>query len=323
MNSAFTPALGARMWGRSAYQYPGRWLGTGNRCGHNPLKGEFERYQAPSTRRKHPIIIQKLLEGARAYYQAPQLLPTLMNLSGKANQDGNPRCNRSEARAAECLVMEAIIQYTEFASLRVGTPRSDGGFIPRSCAEIARVAGLLAPDSTDEHPEPSTRFWRAFTRLKVAGMFTVTRQYETKPDGSKRARPAIKAVSMQFLVALGRTGYQKLKAFRDRCSNQVKKLRRKHREQFPAEHDAQQARQKLATKQTSETGIEALMQKQRRGRRDMPDANVERERQREYSRAKLDYMNEIMANNPGARDRDVLELVNLKYPPYDVWRSRQ
>ncbi|MEQ5769992.1 hypothetical protein NFH98_20690, partial [Halomonas sp. H33-56] len=244
MDAAVETATCARMWGRTPYKHPGNWLGTGNRCGHNPERGEFDRYAIPETRRL-PRVQQQLLEGARDYYHAPGILPTLSNLSGKANADGSPRQNRSEGRAAESLVLSAIINHLDFASLRVGTPKPDGTFVSRSCGELARVAGLLAPNSDPDHPEPSQRFWRAFRRLKIAGAFTVHKQYEERPDGSKRARPAIKAVSMQFLVCLGKVGYQKLKEFRTWASNKLKKLRRKHRERFPEANDAAQARHRV------------------------------------------------------------------------------
>lgn len=311
-------------WGRSTYTHPGRFWGTGNRCGHDPAKGEFERYQAPEMKRELPRVMQKLLEGARAYYEAPSTLPTLSNLNGKANADGNPRCNRSEARAAESLVLSAIITHTDFATLRVGTPTQDGGFIHRSCGDLAKVAGLLdAKHSTDDHPEPSQRFWRAFRRLKLAGAFTIHQQYETLADGSKRARNAIKAVSFQFLVALGKVGYEALKKFRTWCSNRLKKSRAKHREQFPEQYDAAKARHHVATKQVSETGIKTHLPKVRRGPRDIPDANSEKEQQRHYSRMVNDYFTHVASNNPGASAAEIRALVRKKYPPYEVWRDAQ
>lgn len=323
MDSTQHPAAGTLTWGRSTYTHPGHFWGTGNRCGHDPAKGEFERYQAPTTR-KLPSVMQKLLDGVRDYYNAPSTLPTLSNLNGKANADGNPRCNRSEARAAECLVLSAVITHTDFASLRVGTPTQEGGFIHRSCGELARVAGLLDDKaSTEQHPEPSQRFWRAFRRLKLAGAFTVHQQYETLADGSKRGRPAVKAVSFQFLVALGKVGYAGLKSFRDWCTKRLKKARAKHREQFPEQSDAVKARRFVATKQTSETGIKTHRPKVKRGPRDLPDANNEKEQQRHYSRMVNDYFAQVASNNPGASEAEIRALVRKKYPPYDVWRDSQ
>lgn len=315
-----TPLL---RWGRAEYQHPGHWWGTGNRCGHDPLKGEFERYQPPETQRALPKVQQMLLDGVREYYEQPRILPTLSNLSGKANNDGSPRSNRSEGRAAECLVLSAIIQYADFASMRVGTPRPDGAFLPRSCGELAKVAGLTEPGCDPSYPQPSQRFWRAFRRLKLAGAFTVHQQYETQPDGSKRARPAIKQLSMQFLVCLGKVGWQKLKEFRTWCSNKLKKLRRKHREQFPEQHDAEQARRQMATAQAAEEGIQTRLPIKRRGRRDTPDADPDLEAQRRYNREINDYFAHVMANNPGASAAEVRELVRLRYPPYEVWLQQQ
>ncbi len=306
-------------WGRSTYTHPGLFWGTGNRCGHDPVKGEFERYCAPQTKRQPPKLLQALVEGAQAYYKSPALLPMLANLNGKANADGNPRCNRSEARAAESLVLSAVIQYTEFASLRVGTPLPDGGFKHRSCAELARVAGLLAPGSTPEAPEPSQRFWRAFRRLKIAGAFTVHKQYEQRPDGSKRARPAVKLLNADFLLALGKVGYQRFKEFRDWCSNRIKKARKKYRQQFPAAADAAEARRRLAM---AGGGAKAL-RKQRRGKADMPDANDELEAQRRYNREAAAYSAQVVRDNPGASYAEINQLVRIKYPPFQEWLDRQ
>ena len=308
-----------RRWGRVPYEHPGKYWGTGNRCGHDPAKGEFDRYCQPLKKGRLPATLQALVDGAKAYYTSPGLLPTLANLNGKANADGNPRCNRSEARAAESLVLSAIIQFTEFASLRVGTPLADGGFKHRSCAEIARVAGLLAPGSTPEAPEPSQRFWRAFRRLKLAGAFTVHLQHEVKADGTKRARPAVKLLNPDFLIALGRVGFQKFKEFQSWCYNKIKKARRQYRERFPKAHDAAEARRRLAV---AGSGPKA-MQKQRRGKADLPDANDEKELQRRYNREAAAYFAEIVTNNPGASYAEVNKLVRIKYPPYEEWLDRQ
>ncbi|OSM50305.1 plasmid replication protein repA, partial [Aeromonas salmonicida subsp. salmonicida] len=91
-----------------------------------------------------PHFIQTLIDKVRDYYAKPSLLPTLANLSGKINKlSGKPRQNRSEAREAESLVMQAILSRTDFASLRVGTPLPDGRFIHRTMVEIATIAGMV------------------------------------------------------------------------------------------------------------------------------------------------------------------------------------
>ena len=316
MNAALQPTCARLMWGRSAYPHPGKWLGTGNRCGHDPLKGEFHRYSTPETRRSLPKVQEKLLEGVHEYYRNPEILPTLSNLSGKANSDGSPRSNRSEARAADCLVLSAILQHTEYATLRVGTPQPDGSFVPRSCGELAKVAGLLEKGCDPERPEPSKRFWRAFERLRLAGAIKVHRQYEVLEDGSKRARPAIKNLSFQFLVCLGKVGFAQLKKFRDHCSNRLKKVRRQYRERFPAKGDAAQARRNLVVGQAGEgIDIKSLLPPVKRGPRDLPMANQDKQAIKNDSLDQLAFIAEVKRANPGATDAQVLELMRKKYPP--------
>lgn len=253
-----TPHMGAStiMWGRTPYPHPGLNLGTGNRCGHNPNRPEFHLFSEPDWSTSIPHVMRKLIEAVKGYYYAPlSTLPSLGNLNGRRNLNGDPRKNRSEARAAEVLVMRAILYFTEYASLRVGTPRADGSFVPRSCTELARIAGLLkAKASPEEQDEPSKRFWRAFSRLRLAGAFDVYLQYEQKPDGSKRARPAIKHLNLNFLIALGAVSYEQLKKFRTHCSNMLKKSRREHREKFPTATDAATARDELRRAQ-GERGV--------------------------------------------------------------------
>lgn len=312
----------ALRWGKAAYPYPGKFWGTGNRCGHDPQKGEFERFNKPTTQRELPKAQQKLLELVQRYYESPAMLPTLSNLNGRRNLDGNPRSNRSEARAAESLVLSAIIQHLDFASLRVGTPRPDGTFKPRSCGELAKVAGLLAPGCDPSYPQPSERFNRAWRRLKLAGAFTVHQIAVKRPDGSTRARPAIKHVNEDFLVALG-IGYSKLKELRDWASRSLKRAKKRFAEQFPGEGDAKKARANLVTGKIAGGGGRSYMPKDRRGPRDTPDVNPSKQRQREYSQEVLRWTAEVSANNPNASPREVRELVNKKYPPYQVWLAQQ
>ncbi|WP_110644113.1 plasmid replication protein repA [Salinicola sp. CPA57] len=312
----------ALRWGKAAYLHPGKWWGTGNRCGHDPQKGEFDRLNRPTTQRELPKAQQKLLELVQRYYESPAMLPTLSNLNGRKNLDGNPRSNRSEARAAESLVLSAIVQFLDFASLRVGTPKPDGTFKPRSCGELAKVAGLLDPKCDPSYPQPSERFWRAWRRLKIAGAFTVHQIAEKRPDGSTRARPAIKHINQDFLVALG-IGYGKLKEMRDWASRSIKRAKKRFAEQFPGEGDAKKARANLVTGKIAGGGNRSYMPKERRGPRDTPDVNPEKQRQREYSLMVNRWTAEVAQNNPNASPREIRDLVNKKYPPYQVWRDQQ
>ncbi|KGK18199.1 hypothetical protein, partial [Vibrio navarrensis] len=235
-----------------------------------------------------PHVIRKLHEKAVSYYDSPKLLPTLATLNGKTNQDGQPRLNRSEAREAEVLVLCAILNMTEYATLRVGTPLANGDFIPRSCAEIARVAGLVREDG-----DPSQRFWRAFRRLKLAGAFSVHRQYQEMPDGSKRARPAIKNLNFHFLVSLGAVGYEQLKKFRTWCSNKLKQVRIKYREEFPTQNDAKHARNRLRMGQLAK-GVNTHTFKTKRTK-SVADSDQTKELRRQFNLEQIEATSELLS----------------------------
>lgn len=307
------------MWGRSRYPHPGKFLGSGNRCGHNPDNPAWNLFSPPETKKDIPHVMRKLLEGVRAYYSKPDTLPTLSNLNGKRNADGNPRLNRSEAREAEALVMGAIIHLTEFSTLRVGTPLPNGGFVPRSCTDIAIVAGLVDASTPDE-VRPSQRFWRAFRRLKIAGAFEVHRQYEEREDGSKRARPAIKNLNMHFLVAIGRVGYDALKKFRTWCSRKLSGSRAKYVEQFPEARDAEFANRRLREAQWS-IGVKTNTRKPV-NQPTLPDSNKRREMQRQYNIDMAKYACELLSEHPG-KEAWVQSQVRSKYPPFDEWFKLQ
>lgn len=317
-----TPMLGrpSVMWGRMPYPYPGENLGTGNRCGHNPNRPEFHLFRDPDWMAGIPHTIRKLMEAAKLYYDAPlATLPSLANLNGRRNKSGDPRKNRSEARAAEVLVMRAILLMTEFASLRVGVPKPDGGFIPRSCTELAAVAGLLKKKAApEEDDEPSPRFWRAFRRLRKAGAIDVHLQYEEKPDGSKRARPAIKRVNPHFLIALGAVSCEALERFRTYCSNQLKKLRRGYRAEHPTKSDAAAARDSLRRSQ-GENGVQTFALGNRR-----QAARLKATGRDVYQAELLAYQADLAKRQPDLSARDIARRVMREFPTFTEWeRSRQ
>lgn len=304
-----------RLWGRIAYPHPGKWLGTGNRCGHQPCSPAWHLLQAPETKKPLPYFIQDLLERVRHYYAQPTLLPTLANLSGKINKlSGKPRQNRSEAREAECLVLEAILSRTDFASLRVGTPLPDGRFIHRSMVEIASIAGMIDKATG----LPAQRFWRAIRRLKIGGAIDVHLQYETLKDGTLRARHAIKTVNMHFIVALGRISYEKLKAFRTRCSKALKKDADAHKQQFPDIHDPEIANRRLRD-QLREKGIKTTPPPSADKSPVMLDRDKRKELQRQYSKAQLEFATNLYGQYPGRTEAWYSEQLRRAFPSLDDW----
>ena len=306
------------MWGRAHYPHPGKWLGTGNRCGHRPGSPAWHQFNEPETRKPLPHFIQTLIDKVRDYYAKPALLPTLANLSGKINKlSGKPRQNRSEAREAESLVMKAILSRTDFASLRVGTPLPDGRFIHRTMVEIATIAGMIDKATG----LPTQRFWRAIGRLKIGGAIDVHQQYETLEDGTIRARPGIKTVNMHFIVALGRISYEKLKAFRTHCSKALKRDSDAHKQQFPNMHDPEIANRRLRDQQR-EKGIKTNRPPSTDKSPVMHDRDKSKELQRQYSKAQLEFATNLYGQYPGRTETWYGEQLRREFPNLDDWIAR-
>ena len=312
--------LSPLMWGRTQYPHPGKHLGTGNRCGHDPRNPSWDRFKTSDEWRNPPKFIQRLMDGMTAYYSAPERLPTLFNPRGKTNQDGSLRRNRSEAREAESLVMNAILRLTDYTTLKVGTPLPDGGFINRSCTEIARVAGFLDTRNPDQ-PEPTQRFWRAFRRLKLSGAFDVHVQYEELADGSKRARPAIKNLNRDFLVLIGRTSYAKLEAFRKQRSDHFKQLRAEWVERNPdlvaSQNDGKTALDRLRSKQ-----IFAPLAKAMKGK---PKAapTPQQPQDEQYSRQQNEFLAKLMGDQPGKPSSWYIDELKRAFPSLEQWKRQQ
>lgn len=229
---------------------------SGNRCGHKPAEPKWDLFILKGKFR--PRQVESLQKGFVDYYSNPWLLPTLATLSERKKNNGDAWQNRSEGREADVLVGNTILSFTEYASLRIGTPKKDGDFVNRSCREIAAHCGLSAIRTAAETaagilPSPSQRFWRSFRRLRAAGMFTVHRVYEVvghDDDGKSimRGRPAIKCLDQDFLLCLGRLDLSRLIKFRERCSKTLKAERDLYAREIHNTDDAKQARNRTKFK---------------------------------------------------------------------------
>lgn len=213
-------------WGRTLYPYPGEYLGTGNRCGHDPARLATDRLSLPEVKNGHRVrVIDRLIKRAQEYFADPASVPLLTYLDKKKNRDGSYRQNRSEGREAQSLVMSAIFAAIDLKSLRVGNYTQRGDFYNLSFFEIASRCSMLVPSKDPENPLMiCSRFWRAVKWLKRAKVIEVYEQYEETPDG-KRGRPAIKTVSEKFIRALGGFTKAALKNARDKSSRKVAKYR--------------------------------------------------------------------------------------------------
>jgi hypothetical protein len=310
----------ARMWGRSAYPHPGKWLGTGNRCGHNPLKPKWNLFQIPKTKKREPSTQKKLMKGAHDYFYSPSRLMTLMNLNGRQNEDGSPRQNRSDGREPEALILLSILSYTDYASLRVGTPLPNGDFISRSCGEIAQRAGMLDASCDPAYPYPNKRFWRAWRRLKLAGAFKVHEQFEEVAPGVKRARVAIKNLNLDFLVSLGRVGYAEMKRFRDWCSGKITKARAIYEQQNPEASDAKAASRRVQLA-AEKAGIKTHA-KVKKASKVIEDSDQDKRLKEKYSRDRLAYQKELFEKSSDLGFAEIKRRVDRRYPPFEVWRKK-
>ncbi|MNM35034.1 hypothetical protein D3C81_457000 [compost metagenome] len=315
-------------WGRRAYQHPGEYLGTGNRCGHKPEQLAEDRLALPQVRGGFYLKIQQqLIDAAKRYFYAPRELTLLSNLSRKRNHDGMPRQNRSEGREAQSLVLSAILSMTDFASLRVGTPMADGSFRSRSCDELARACGLTRPSRDPEHPEPvaSGRFYRALAQLKQAAAITLYEQYEVKEDGSKRARVAIKTVSESFLIVLGRLSFAAFRAFRDECSKKLRKFRNNWRHANPQVNDVIAAGNAVQREQQARGLPWSRALPKRKNRAPRPEVDPVQQLKDDYAQHVQDIEAKIADKYPGIRIgmRDRLKLfAELGGMTWDAWLRR-
>lgn len=214
------------MWGRTPYRYSGKNLGTGNRCGHDPQTLAVSRLNLHQPSGGNwPRLIQASINRIQAYFNDAEALTPLAHLSGKNNQDGTPRQNRSEAREAQALVLSVIFTYLDLKSLRVGYYTNAGVFVSISFLDIARGCGMTChiKDRENEGQRkevPNSRFWRAIRDLKKAGAITVFEQYEEK-DAGKRALTAIKRFSNKFLALIAGWSLKRVDKARSRASGRV------------------------------------------------------------------------------------------------------
>ncbi len=213
-------------WGRKEYKYPGLYLGTGNRCGHDPQTLAVDRLDLHAPKGgKWPRLIQAGITRIQAYFDNAKALEPLAYLSNKRNKDGSMRQNRSEARESQALVLSVIFTYLDLKSLRVGYYTNTGAFVSISFLEIARrcdmTCSIKDPENEGEFKEvPTSRFWRTVRDLKSAGVIDVFEQYEEK-DAGKRALTAIKTFSAKFLRLIVGWTAKRIEKARQRAHQRV------------------------------------------------------------------------------------------------------
>ena len=174
----------------------------GNFCGHQPDAPRLELVR-PTTAKARPGILRELQGRVRQYYSAPRYIPSLNAANGSKRQQ------RSERREACLLLLNAILEFTDLASLRCGVPTS-AGFISLTLDYLVQYTGLNI-----------RRAERAMADLKRANLLTVSQPRQLQDDGSWRGLAAVKAVNALLFTAFGL--YERLRHERDRATKRLAK----------------------------------------------------------------------------------------------------
>lgn len=157
---------------------------TGNRCGHDPRQ--------PQLRPAHPIrkgkgglprILSLAAERAKAWFRHPAKCPPLSRPGRKI---------RSERREALQIVIETILSHLDLASLCLGTPTLDHGFIDVDMRTLVATAGI-----------GQRRVERAIALLKQAGFIEVTQPRTQNEHGDYFGCRAIRVIKDAFFDWLG------------------------------------------------------------------------------------------------------------------------
>jgi hypothetical protein len=156
----------------------------GNRCGHNAMQ--------PRLSPAHPIrkgqgglprILSLAAERAKAWYRHPQKCHALNR--------GN-RQIRSERREAYQIVLETVLSFLDLASLCLGTPTLDNGFVDVDMKTLVAVSGI-----------GQRRCERAIADLKNAGLMEVKQPRKLNEHGEYVGLRAIRVVTKLFFDFLG------------------------------------------------------------------------------------------------------------------------
>lgn len=282
--------------------------------GHNKFMPRWEVIESPSFAPHLPEILKDAIIELFKYYEKPDLIPTLSKLSESVRQDGETRCNRSEAREADVLIMVSILFHTDLTTLRVATPKN-GEYINRSCADLAKCISMFDPKAN----RPSRKFQRGFSRLQAAGILTSNVVAKANKAGEVRKRNSAKAISEEFLaLVLGGDA---------KALERVRKARIKH------SHATRAPR--LARQEAPKPALSALAQKAAEVKTRRAQERLEREgvaaeaaaaaaelmspegKAKAYQRAKGQYQRDLI--NKGHVDFHEVHALMKAFPSIENW----
>jgi len=158
---------------------------SGNRCGHDP---QNPRLSPPSPISMGPGGLPRILslaaEKAKDWYFTPGKCPPL--------QTNLKRQTRSERREACQVVIEFLLSRLDLATLCLGLPTLNDGFIDLSMKTIVAGTGLK-----------QRRCERAIGQLKSAGFMEVRQPRFKSTEGKYLGLRAIRVITARFFEWLG------------------------------------------------------------------------------------------------------------------------
>ena len=156
---------------------------SGNRCGHDPAQPNLTPAR-PISKGKGglPRILSLAAERAKAWYRHPHKCHVLIK--------GN-RQTRSERREAYQIIIETMLSFLDLASLCLGTPTPDNGFLDVDMKVLVDASGMS-----------QRRCERAIADLKDAGLLEVRQPRQINEYGEYVGLRAIRVVREAFFEIL-------------------------------------------------------------------------------------------------------------------------
>ena len=155
----------------------------GNRCGHCAMQPRL--HPTRPIRKGQgglPRILSLAAERAKAWYRHPQKCHVL--------NKGN-RQTRSERREAYQVIIETMLSFLDLASLCLGTPTLDNGFMDVDMKALVAVSGMS-----------QRRCERAIADLKDAGLVEVKQPRRVNKHGDYVGLRAIRIIREAFFEFL-------------------------------------------------------------------------------------------------------------------------
>ncbi|MCP4410027.1 MAG: replication protein RepA [Gammaproteobacteria bacterium] len=165
------------VWDRDAFT-------DGNRCGNDP--NVLRPFTPPKDHRPRPPIIRNFIQRIEDFYANPNVFETLAFRPGFLRQMNSCR------REACIKVLGVLAHYFDLATMKVGIPQQDGGFVGIDMVMIALRAEINL-----------RRAERAMHDLVKAGLVKVHKICESLGKGEFRSRAAIRTLSRSVFKTVG------------------------------------------------------------------------------------------------------------------------